>query len=76
MRLAQLPLFADLARAPSLREIADAVRHAGIEALSGAALRADQAKYQEVDARSALTAVSGMPFRWALNPYRGCTHAC
>ncbi len=26
--------------------------------------------------RSALTRTSGMPFRWALNPYRGCTHAC
>lgn len=30
----------------------------------------------EVDCRSALNAVRGMPFRWGLNPYRGCTHGC
>jgi DNA repair photolyase len=33
----------------------------------------------EVRARSALNAVppgSGMPFRWTINPYRGCQHAC
>jgi DNA repair photolyase len=23
-----------------------------------------------------MTRAMGMPFRWALNPYRGCTHAC
>ncbi len=31
---------------------------------------------REVDCRSALNAVKGMPFRWGLNPYRGCTHGC
>ncbi|HVB08799.1 MAG TPA: radical SAM protein [Bacillota bacterium] len=31
---------------------------------------------REVDCRSALNAVTGMPFRWSLNPYRGCTHGC
>jgi DNA repair photolyase len=33
----------------------------------------------EVRSRSALNAVpagSGMPFRWTINPYRGCLHAC
>src|SRR4051794_39245879 len=33
----------------------------------------------EVRSRSALNAVppgSSMPFRWTLNPYRGCLHAC
>jgi DNA repair photolyase len=33
----------------------------------------------EVRARSALNAVppgSPMPFRWTINPYRGCQHAC
>jgi DNA repair photolyase len=33
----------------------------------------------EVQARSALNRVpeaSRMPFRWTVNPYRGCTHAC
>ena len=26
--------------------------------------------------RSALNRAKGMPFKWTLNPYRGCTHAC
>jgi DNA repair photolyase len=26
--------------------------------------------------KTALNRVSGMPFRWSLNPYRGCTHRC
>jgi DNA repair photolyase len=26
--------------------------------------------------KMALNRVSGMPFRWSLNPYRGCTHRC
>src|ERR1700712_1732183 len=33
----------------------------------------------EVRSRSALNAVppgSGMPFRWTINPYRGCLHQC
>ena len=30
----------------------------------------------EVHCRTALNRVSGMPFRWSLNPYRGCTHSC
>src|SRR5829696_481940 len=30
----------------------------------------------ELPCRTALNRVSGMPFRWSLNPYRGCTHAC
>jgi DNA repair photolyase len=36
-------------------------------------------RFHEVIARSALNAVpaaSQMPFRWTVNPYRGCTHAC
>jgi len=36
-------------------------------------------RFHEVAARSALNAVpaaSSMPFRWTINPYRGCTHAC
>ncbi|MGY1812413.1 Rv2578c family radical SAM protein [Blastococcus sp. SYSU D00820] len=35
--------------------------------------------FHEVRSRSALNAVpegSGMPFRWTINPYRGCSHAC
>ena len=36
-------------------------------------------RFYEVNARSALNRVperSRMPFRWTINPYRGCTHAC
>jgi DNA repair photolyase len=32
--------------------------------------------FLEVEAKSALNAVRGMPFAWSINPYRGCTHAC
>jgi DNA repair photolyase len=30
----------------------------------------------EIEARSAVNAVQGMPFKWSLNPYKGCGHAC
>jgi DNA repair photolyase len=73
---AQLVLFPDAAVSPTLREVADAVREAGVDALSDAKRRADQARYQEVHVRSAMARAKGMPFKWALNPYRGCTHAC
>jgi DNA repair photolyase len=36
-------------------------------------------RFYEVHARSALNRVPGrsqMPFRWTVNPYRGCSHAC
>ncbi len=36
-------------------------------------------RFYEVRARSALNRVperSAMPFRWTVNPYRGCSHAC
>ncbi|TMK62647.1 MAG: radical SAM protein [Actinobacteria bacterium] len=36
-------------------------------------------RFYEIHARSALNHVpkqSRMPFRWTINPYRGCTHAC
>ncbi len=32
--------------------------------------------YIEQPCKSALNRVSGMPFRWSLNPYRGCVHGC
>ncbi len=32
--------------------------------------------YVEVACKTALNRVSGMPFRWSLNPYRGCVHGC
>ena len=36
-------------------------------------------RFMEVRAKSALNrvpAASRVPFRWTVNPYRGCTHAC
>jgi DNA repair photolyase len=33
-------------------------------------------QYREVQCKSALNKVRGMPFRWSLNPYRGCEHEC
>jgi DNA repair photolyase len=72
----QLHLFDQAVARPTLRDVADAVREAGVEGLPDAKRRADDARYQEVQVRSALERATGMPFEWALNPYRGCTHAC
>ena len=36
-------------------------------------------RFYEVQAKSVLNRVpkaSRMPFRWTINPYRGCAHAC
>lgn len=33
-------------------------------------------RFLEVEAKSALNRVKGMPFGWSINPYRGCSHAC
>lgn len=35
-----------------------------------------QAEYREMTCKSALNRVQGMPFRWSLNPFRGCVHHC
>lgn len=32
--------------------------------------------YREVEVKSALNPVKGMPFDWSLNPWLGCAHAC
>lgn len=74
--ICQLSLLPPVESRPTLREVAAAVKEAGIEGLPDARRRADEARYQEVHVKSALTQTIGMPFRWALNPYRGCTHAC
>src|SRR5579862_2471445 len=60
----------------TLRDVAEAMRSAGLESLPDVSRRADHARYVDVEVRSALTESKGMPFRWALNPYCGCTHAC
>jgi DNA repair photolyase len=42
-----------------------------------AIILADMAvEYREEPCRNALNRVSGMPFRWSLNPYMGCVHRC
>ena len=71
------PLLFDLGKPkPTTRDIADLVKAGGADALTEAIRRADEARYQEVQCRSALNRVKGMPFEWTLNPYRGCTHGC
>ena len=65
----------DLGQRPTIRAVAGAVREAGVAGLPGA-IRRGGATCQEVVCRSALNRVDGMPFRWTLNPYRGCTHGC
>jgi DNA repair photolyase len=35
-----------------------------------------RATYQEEPCRTALNRVTGMGFRWSLNPYMGCAHRC
>src|SRR4051794_24942489 len=75
--MSSFPLLFDLG-SPTLtaRDVANTVKTGGTAALTEAERRADEARYQEVTCRSALNRVEGMPFRWTLNPYRGCTHSC
>jgi len=62
---------------PTTRDLASQIKERGaVEGLPDAAHKADGASYQEVTCRSALNPVKGMPFKWTLNPYRGCTHGC
>ncbi len=72
MRWDNLTLTAEEAtRLPGYRDDAVVRRFDAPEALD--------IRFYEVHARSALNRVppqSRMPFRWTINPYRGCTHAC
>jgi DNA repair photolyase len=72
MRWSNLSLEAEeSARLPGYRDEA-VVRH--FEAPDAVPTR-----FYEVRAKSILNrvpAASQMPFRWTINPYRGCTHAC
>ena len=75
--MSSFPLLFDLGSPkPTTRDIAKTVKEGGVDALTDAERRADQARYQEITCRSALNRVHGMPFNWTLNPYRGCTHGC
>jgi len=33
-------------------------------------------QFPEMQVKSVLNRVAGMPFRWSINPYRGCSHGC
>jgi len=33
-------------------------------------------QYTEIQCKSAINRVQGMPFKWSLNPYVGCAHSC
>jgi DNA repair photolyase len=61
---------------PTTRDVAEMVKRGGVAALPDAVQLADHATYLEIHCRSALNRVEGMPFKWTLNPYRGCTHGC
>jgi DNA repair photolyase len=58
-------------RLPGYREEAVVRRFDAPEAL--------ETRFYEVRARSVLNRIPGksrMPFRWTINPYRGCSHSC
>jgi DNA repair photolyase len=58
-------------RLPGYRDPAAVRRFTAPEALD--------MRFYEIQAKSALNrvpAASQMPFRWTVNPYRGCSHAC
>ena len=58
-------------RLPGYRDAATVRRFDAPEALD--------TRFYEIHAKSALNRVpeaSRMPFRWTINPYRGCSHAC
>jgi DNA repair photolyase len=76
MPMAEPFLLPMLEMPPTTRDVARLVKGGGVDALTEAERKADEARYQEVRCRSALNRVEGMPFRWTLNPYRGCTHGC
>jgi DNA repair photolyase len=72
VRWSNLTVDADeQARLPGYRDEAVVRRFDAPEALD--------MRFYEVCARSVLNRVPGrspMPFRWTINPYRGCSHAC
>lgn len=52
--------------------------HVGVGQLEGHGGGSMTLVWEEVTCKSALNRVNApsMPFRWSLNPYRGCSHAC
>src|SRR3954470_10135149 len=35
-----------------------------------------QVEYIPIECKTALNRVQGMPFKWSINPYSGCSHGC
>ncbi len=71
VRWSNLTVEEDTQRLPGYRDPAAVRTFSAPEALD--------IRFYEVHAKSALNKVppaSQMPFRWTVNPYRGCTHAC
>ena len=42
----------------------------------GRASAARGVRYEEVECKSVINRVKGMPFKWSINPYKGCVHGC
>lgn len=61
---------------PTTRDVARLRKQHGAGGLPDAVRLANDVACQEIVCRTALNPVRGMPFRWTLNPYRGCTHGC
>lgn len=40
------------------------------------ARKTPQVEWVEIQVKSVLNRVKGMPFEWSINPYRGCSHGC
>lgn len=40
------------------------------------ARKTPQVEWVEIQVKSVLNRVKGMPFEWSINPYRGCSNAC
>ncbi len=71
LRIDTEPAGTEAARLPGYADDAVVRRFDAPEAL--------ETRFYEVRARSVLNRVparSRMPFRWTINPYRGCSHAC
>jgi DNA repair photolyase len=69
--------MADLQRAPGT----DVAAPPGLTLPLARATRVDVPElagltFLEVEAKSVLNRVTGMPFPWSINLYRGCSHAC
>ena len=69
---AQRPDLDDAATLPGMPSIRGLLRSVQMSEFPGLTLH-------EVRSRSALNEVppeSAVPFRWTINPYRGCSHSC